>query len=211
MRANYEFMQRMRAEPAFQQLSIQATRASTRINYAPLFRALRFTPEQIKVFEELIAARAWSGLDVTAARVGLGLPHSDPAVLQESQRQESDFHARMRELLGESATEAFLRYEATAPQRDLTNQLAGNLYHTESPLTAGQADQLSQIVSRYLPNLENLDQRWRTDPTSAQSILRDAQAVLSPTQLTALTAQFANQRWVVESVAELNRRATPAP
>lgn len=211
LRANYEARQRMRADPAFQQLSIRATRAATRIDYAPFFRSLNLTPDQIEVFEDLMVDRAWGGIDISGARLDLGLQHNDPAVLQESQRQDRDFQARMREHLGDTVAEAFLQYESDAPLRNLASNLAGSVYHTESPLTDTQAKQLSQIVGRHYPNLENIDQRWRTDPTSAEAILRDAQEILSPTQMKALRAQFANRRWVVESVWELNRPAAPAP
>lgn len=209
LRENYEARKRLRAnDPQFQQLSIRATRVSTRIDYAALSRTLNLTTVQIERFEELMAARAWNSMDLVGAQVSLGLPPGDPALQAETSRQERAFQSSLREILGDEGANQFSRYEAAAPLRNLLSQLAGNVYYTDTPLAPAQASELSQIITRHYPDLENLDSRWRTDPAAWEAILREARAVLAPAQLAALTAIGDGMPWVVESVRELNKRPT---
>jgi RNA polymerase sigma factor (sigma-70 family) len=209
---SYEARQRLRAtSPEFQQLSIRAVRANTRLNYAPLLHASNLSADQIAAFEDLLVDQAWNSLDVTGARLSLGLRRDDPVLQQQMKRDDAAFEAKLRERLGDDFTEQYLRFEATAPLRELTSVLASNLYHTATPLTTAQAKQITQVVDRYLPNLENLDQRWRTHPRIAESILADSRALLAPAQHAALAAQFDNQHWAVESVWKLNQPSPPAP
>lgn len=211
-RANYEARQRLSAtNPAFQELSVRATRIGARLDYAEFFRSTGLTAAQIEIFEKLIVARQWNSLDLTGARVGLGLPSNDPALQKTWANQEHDFLAELRTRLGDTVADRFREFEATMPLRAFTDELAANLYHTETPLTAAQSDQLEQIVARHYPGLEHHDFRWRTQPEGIAAIQREARAILAPPQLAVLASHFDNLLWTVESVRELNRPSSPSP
>ena len=61
--------------------------------------------------------------------------------------------AKLRTLLGDDAFKLFAQYTATMAERNVADQMAGQLYYTDTPLTVQQADQLAQILAqnRYAP------------------------------------------------------------
>jgi hypothetical protein len=60
------------------------------------------------------------------------------------QRREAALHA----ILGDDGFATFKQYAATIPQRNVAEQLAGQLYNTNEPLTSRQAEQLVEILAQ---------------------------------------------------------------
>jgi hypothetical protein len=56
--------------------------------------------------------------------------------------------AALRATLGDAGFAAFQQYSATIPQRNVAEQLAGQLYNTNEPLTSSQAEQLVAVLAQ---------------------------------------------------------------
>ncbi len=84
-------------------------------------------------------------------------------------------------MLGDTAYSKLQNYERTSALRGVARDLAGELYFTDAPLSARQADQLTEIV-----DASRGDERGQVD---WEYILTEAKsrAVLSPAQLAVLT------------------------
>ncbi|MEO5957801.1 MAG: sigma-70 family RNA polymerase sigma factor [Opitutaceae bacterium] len=54
--------------------------------------------------------------------------------------------ASLRALLGDDRFRQFQQFASTIPERNVAEQMAARLYHTDTPFTAQQADQLTQIL-----------------------------------------------------------------
>jgi hypothetical protein len=206
LRSAYEARQRLRtSNPDFQQLAVRAARIGARVDYASLLRRLDLTSEQLARFEALVANHAGTTMDLAGARAGLGLRADDPALSAEKKLQEQHFQSQLADIIGPQGVADFLRFEADLGMREFLRTLAENVYYTDTPLSAVQSCELSDILARHFPALENLDPRWRSDPAAWDSVLREARQVLSPAQVAALASIGDEMAWTVESVSELNR------
>lgn len=205
-RDNYESAERSRTgSNDYQQAFLRAIRASTRLDYAALYRSLNLTAEQIARFEDLVVARAASSSDLAGARLSLGLDRTDPAVVAENARLEAESQAQQRAVLGDAGFEALQRFDAASPVRNVLHELAGHLFATEAPLTADQSASLGEIVARRFPPGVDVGSRLRTEPAAWDAMVQEARAVLSPAQAATLAAMGPERRWVAEQFWALNQ------
>ena len=86
----------------------------------------------------------------------------------------------LREVLGDTAYPELQNYERTSALRGVARDLAGELYFTEAPLGARQADQLTEIVGASRGE-QGGQVDWKYILAEAKS-----RAVLSPEQLAVL-------------------------
>ncbi|MDO8543338.1 MAG: sigma-70 family RNA polymerase sigma factor [Opitutaceae bacterium] len=129
-----------KADPQLRTTTIERARANARMIYQPLFQRLAFTSGQIEQTLDLVAAwanRAWD-------RAGAGVA-GNFSVDHEGARNifVQDFRTRF----GDAAAEQLVQFLRTLPIADLVNGFSARLYYTDAPLTAQQAERLTQIIS----------------------------------------------------------------
>ncbi len=117
--------------------------ASLRFQYAPMYRALGWTDEQIRRFEETRGRGHTMGYPAGNGKF-MSMPYGvkiDPA------EYENDYKAAMG---GEENNRRYSEFSRVAQAREVAADVASALYFTETPLTPTQADQVvkSLVESR---------------------------------------------------------------
>ncbi len=130
--------------------------------------------------------------------------------------------AALRAILGDDGFTAYQQYSATISQRNVAGQLAAQLYNTNEPLTAQQAEQLVEVLSQnaFNPRAESAPGNTINGTVVSQSVysgrfiqvgqqggmsvldwqapvtdaaIARAQSILTPAQFAALKQMQANQ------------------
>lgn len=125
-----------------------------RAHYARFLKTAGLSPAQETEFFKQIRERGAAELDfmlaLRAQGYGVGNLPKDPQVQAGFQKmateQKTNFETGLRAVLGADGYKSFQQYSATLPERNVVDQLGGQLYLSETPLTAQQADQLTQIL-----------------------------------------------------------------
>ena len=117
----------------------------------------------------------------------------------------------MRTLLGADAYAQFEQHETVAPLREWIDQIARDVYYTDTPFTAAQADQLTQIVARHDPHLTDADSRWRLDNIDWDAATAEACSMLAPAQFAAWQGVVARVQWYAEKIRQLNQTLGQRP
>jgi hypothetical protein len=178
--AEVELDRLVAGNPELQQLYVRQQTMRFRSRYGAFYRLAGLSPAQIEKFERALADRAQASIDFAAVAVAQGLKKSDSVVLELLREAEEAKARALREVLGDTAYAELQNYERTSALRGVARDLAGELYFTEAPLSARQADQLTEIV-----DASRGEQRGQVD---WEYILAEAKsrAVLSPAQLAVL-------------------------
>ena len=166
--------------------------------YRAFYRQAGFTPEQQERFKQVMADyydRREAQAQV-ALRQGLGLDREsrDSLVKTVTQQADEDWQTAMRGAMGDATVQAFRHFRETQPAREVTRELAGRLFDTDASLTPAQAEQLVEVIAA---NARNAQNGVDLSVMNHAAILNQAQAFLSPSQLTALRrAQIqVQQKW----------------
>lgn len=178
--AEAELDQLVAGNPELQQLYVRQQTMRSRSRYGAFYRLAGLTPAQIEKFELALAERAQAAIDFPPVAVAQGLKKSDPAVLKLSSEAEEAKARALREVLGDTAYSELQNYERTSALRGVARDLAGELYFTETPPSARQADQLTEIVGASRGE-QGGQVDWKYILAEAKS-----RAVLSPEQLAVL-------------------------
>jgi RNA polymerase sigma factor (sigma-70 family) len=173
--AGHEFLS---AHPEAPTLVTTEIRANMIKNYAPLFKSLGLSSDQIEQFLDLMV-REQAGLrwdSDTQSPIG----EFDIGDLSKVEREN-----KLHELLGDDGYHSYQEFDRTRTARELAAQLGSSAYFTAAPLTTVQASQLVQILSQSSADYQ------QGKSVSASSIEWDAaitraQDVLSASQLVAL-------------------------
>ena len=136
-------------DPEVQRLAAVQQRASLDERFAALFRSLRLTPEQLERFKDLLVEKRAAVADVMAAARAEGMTGRESrdelrALVQNAQ---GEVDASIRSLLGEAGFLQYESYERTLPQRGTVERLNERLSYSGNPLSAGQAEQLVQVLA----------------------------------------------------------------
>jgi hypothetical protein len=171
-------------------------------SYRALYRQLGFTPAQHEQFKALLSdymdrRDEQMKAAMTAARAQS--PALDRAALQAvfettANQSYAEWQETIRGAYGDGILQTFRHYADTAASRDVTRELSGALFYTETPLTVEQADRLVEIIAA---NSRNAHGKVDLTVMNDEAILAQAGAVLSEPQLAALRrAQAAvRQKW----------------
>jgi hypothetical protein len=152
-RAGAGFMAVM-SSPQFQRLMAIQQKGMLDGVYAPLFKALNLSPQQLDQFKNLMVQRQQAAMDAIQAAREQGInPRSDPAAFQQAVAQaQATVDSQIQAALGDSGYAQYQQYQATLPQRSTVNQLEQSLSYTATPLTDDQASQLIQILAQASPS-----------------------------------------------------------
>ena len=201
-----------------------------KVRYDGLFRKAGLSAEQQeRVLSLLKEARATS-LDMLVGLRTQGFdlgnnenPEAVTKMMSKTGREAMQRReAGLRAVLGDGGFAAFKQYTGTIPHRNVAEQMAGQLYNTDEPLTAQQADRLVEILAEngfnrqdpsapgntvngtvisqqlYQARFAQALKDGGTSPLDWQAPVTDAaitraQSVLTPTQLAALKQVQASQ------------------
>jgi len=217
-----------------------------RVRFERFVKTAGLSPEQREAFFAAIKDRGAAELDFILALhrqgYGVGSLPQDPQVRAELQKlateQREKFDHGLRSVLGDDGYTAYQQFGATLPERNAVDELGGQLYLSENPLTAPQAEQLTQLLrqNRYsgqptatpattmngtlLTRQMLMSAMGQVAQQSGQSLLEwrapitdaavaKAEAVLSPGQLAALK-QLQAQQLAQFQIAPPPAAGTPA-
>ncbi len=135
----------------------QGLRLKTR--YDRFFKTAGLSAEQQDGLLKALEGRAGDQLDLMAALhaqgFGVGNVPQDPEgqrqfqqILSSDRQHAQAVQSEMRALLGDDGFRQFAQYSATIAERNVADQLASRLYYTAEPLSAGQAEQLAQVLAK---------------------------------------------------------------
>lgn len=179
--------------------------ANIRHEFEPLFRELKLTPEQIQRFIEITCSDGYT--------MGMGYgPSGKPVLLTLGEKEANDSKVeRLTELLGPVGVQQWGKYVNTTPDRNTVARLARDLTFSETPLTPQQAESLTSVVSlaRHAPAGQPRARR----EVNWEEVTEQAQTLLSPAQLTALTAirdeAFAQRQATAANSSAVAGKTTP--
>ncbi|MEO5960115.1 MAG: hypothetical protein ABIZ49_08620, partial [Opitutaceae bacterium] len=200
----------------------------SRVRFDRFVKSVGLSAAQQEEFFKQIKARSTGELDFILALHSQGysaanLP-TDPKIqagLQTMAKEQAElFEKDLRAVLGDENYKAYHQYSAAIPERNVVDQVGGLLYLSETPLTAQQAEQLTQVlmqtrysgqptasptttlngtlltrqafVARMTQQRDQLPSLDWSAPVTDAAIAR-AETVLSPAQLAALRQVQAQQ------------------
>ncbi len=141
----YVAQERFVLSPAIQQRAAQQFRANLSLRYGPLYVALRFSPDEISKFEAVMNDKFWTMSDLVSAAKATGLP--DTATTNIKKQALDLVDEKLLAELGESKYREYLQYDLVVDTRELTDALASKVYYSNSPLSAQQADKLTELLA----------------------------------------------------------------
>jgi RNA polymerase sigma factor (sigma-70 family) len=196
------------ASPEYLALYSQYFRNSLRFSFGPLYRRLGFSPEQISEFEAAIVEQREAGWDALAAARSQGLAYNDPLLGKLMTPVQKDAEEKLKAVLGAAGENEYKAYIKTVNARSSVDALAVALYYTEAPLTAGQADQMVQLVAANIGK-GSVAATGATNyaPIDWDKVTMQARTFLTTTQFEALQAVADKQR-LGTKLSELSQQLT---
>ena len=194
------------ANPDYVKLSVDRYRRELGLKFGPLYRQLQLSPDQIEKFERNRGDLEHATQEVWSAAAAQGMSNRDPGVNKMAGRTAHQFEFELRDLLGETAYQAYADYHQTLSARDVATSLAGHLYSSSSPLNPQQGERLTEIVvknTRSVPVKEG--SRTTRRQTDWMAVAADARQVLAPDQAAALQALLDGKK-IQEQMNALTRQ-----
>jgi len=196
--------------PAASAAAARATRvmrANVDTQFRSLLQRLGLSPVQIGQWEAAAAEHSLMMRDIVTAAADQGLTPRDPGVIALLQSETKQWENQQADLVGADASAQLDDYTRVLPAAQIANELAGRVFGSDSPLTAAQGSQLTQIMANASATYK---QGGGANPNSIDwdSALAQAQGVLSASQLAALQAVSVNRQirmQLSQRVAALNR------
>ncbi len=204
------------ATPEFAQAMNLHQRAGLDGRYADLFKKLQLAPVELEKLKSLLVERQASRVDVMNSARAHGL---DPRTNREEINQltlqaQAEVDASIKSALGETLYNQFQNYETSLPQRGIITQLDQRLSYTGTPLNPTQAEFLIKALTVSPANTASADSLsgfgTRPSATLSDSVIQQAQSVLTPDQVTALKQLQAEQK-AQQQVRDLMRTQPKTP
>ena len=200
---------RMLFNPESQRLSLETERINSALWYGRLLRKLRLSSQQVAEFLDARVALAQGYVDLARVMRSQGVSSfEDPALGGVSNQTAQEAIERIRRVLGDAGYAEYQAFD-TAP-RFTADALAGQLYATDTPLTAEQADRLMQAVraNTGVPILDGSIQY--PGATDWAAVIAQAEAVLAPSQLAVLKRTVDEER-IMKAMTEIMRKPENSP
>lgn len=200
--------------PAFGPAWTAQQSAALGMRYGQLYRELQLTPEQIAKFEKIQTELKQAQADVWTLTANQGLPINGPDVARLTMEPYAQARKNLEALLGGTDLAKLDKYEAGNATRELVASLAGNVYFSDTPLTANQGSALTALIATNTATRKTAmkDEGANTiytvrKETNWDSVTAQAAGLLSPSQLIALK-QLAEQKRLN---TELQKILSPPP
>ena len=137
------------AHPELQGAFLQQQVLREKMRFERFFKAAGVSAERQEKYWKLVEEAQAASLDWMTAQYVKGMP-TDPKEREQlsNLRQENvnKVAAQARELLGPEMYSRLEQLAAATPERNVADQVASQLYLTDTPLSAAQAEQLTQIL-----------------------------------------------------------------
>jgi hypothetical protein len=166
--------------------------------YAPFYRQLGWAPEQREKFVAIMVEWKEQGTELFGAAIEAGIKPNSDLVREIQDRTGPEREAKLREAFGEGTVQAFQRFEALAPLRTTTKELASALFQSGAPLAPIQADQLEGIMAANMPTP---DGKIDVLAMNAETVFAQAKGVLTPEQMLPFQRALEN----AQAVARMRR------
>ena len=144
-------MEAIMKDPKLQNYFFASQRAELARSYGPFFRQLGLTPTQVARFQDLMIKRAEQDMDLQAVAQSQGLSPGSPALVTLRKQAEDELRSAQTALLGPTGYEQWQQYERTVGVRPVVQKFVGAAALEALPLTAQQAEQLTQILAEASP------------------------------------------------------------
>jgi hypothetical protein len=143
----------MAGNAEFQKLMAIQMKGRVIQTYAPLFKSLNLSPEQLSQFQGLLADKQQALMDVLQAARAQGIsPRSDPEGFNTLVNQAiSQSDTAIQQALGDAAFQQYQQYQQTLPERNTVNSLQQSLSYTQTPLTDDEANQMIGLLQQTQP------------------------------------------------------------
>ncbi len=137
------------ANPDYVALEMRLVETGAKLQYGPLYHRLHWSKERIQEFERLLVEKQQNTFDVFAAASINGFDVSSPALQKEwEDRVFTENQAKMKALLGSEDYAALRSYQPWSGM-GMIETLAGNLYYSDTPLSAQQGESLIAVIQRH--------------------------------------------------------------
>ena len=197
------------ADPKLYALRMKAFRAEMAIKFAHLYRAIRFSPNQIDGFESLAVQHEETETDIALTANAHGLSSNDAAIATLMKQEADRYQTAQQVLLGNSDYQQLQQLNREQPVMEFVNSIGVDVALTGNPLTDFQADQLSQILSNASSSYQSgglatqATINWSAALAQAQGILIPVQGIAfqaeaAKRQVEQLSAQFISQEMEVK-------------
>lgn len=199
--------------PAVKQALNDYANASLRFRFAPMYRELGLSPEQIDRFQTLRGMSTSMGAPYAEGR-DLSLVNGERVV--DGQRRPSEAALALftelgvsnagqaqKQILGSVAAARLPEFQAQAEARIYAANVASTLYFTDTPLTSSQADTLVQALT----TSRSVGQAAQASQFDWDAVLSKVTPTLAPAQLAALSGLHASDLFN----RRLNRPKPAAP
>ena len=140
-------MELIMQDPKLQNAFFASQRATLATRYGPLFRQLGLAPAQIAKFEDIMIKREENNMDLMAAAQAQHLSPGSAAFMTLQQQSEDEMAAAQAALLGPADHAQWQDYERSVGVRGVVQNFAGAAVLEAIPLSAEQAEQLTQILA----------------------------------------------------------------
>jgi DNA repair exonuclease SbcCD ATPase subunit len=132
----------MQNSPELQLRALAVARDRTAVEYAPLFRRLKLSPEQIQRFLDARMRYVEMATDLAAIQ-------QDPATIAGLRQQyERDFESAVHNDLGDAVFADYRQYERSQPLRTAVLQAIAEGSLTGSDMTPDQAEQMVALLAQ---------------------------------------------------------------
>lgn len=210
-RSNRPNLSALMASPEFAKAMNLQQRAGLDARYATLFKQLNLPTAELEKLKNLLVERQTARMDVmNAAREnGLNPRENRDEISKLVADSQAEVDANIKATLGDARFNQYQRFETTQPQRNLVSQLDQRLSYSSTPLSSTQSDFLvTALASGNPPNAgsQTGSGNWGggNRATISDTVLQQAQNVLSPDQLAALK-QLQIEQQAQQKVREMMR------
>lgn len=167
--------------PELQVLIRKTRRSSLQAYYAPLFRRLGLSVEQIEAFKDHVLDREEAEQDIMAAARSQGFSRTDPAVASLLTKAEQEYQAAQRSLLGEPAYQQLADYSRTVALRDFVSGIAAAATVKGTPINSDEAEKLIHLIAAASPSYQKggdaefQDADWEVVDAQAREFMTEQQ------------------------------------
>jgi hypothetical protein len=149
--------------------------------YAPFYYRVGLSNTQIDRLEVMLTDHWQSVADIKAITETKKLEDDDPSALELRAKADQTLHNAEKELLGAESFQRLQDYERTLPAREFTASVAENLYFTEIPLNAAQAEKLTHLLTDNNEPFRK-GKTFAMDETEWVKVREQIKTILSPKQ-----------------------------
>ena len=169
-------------------LSVRALRASIAAQFGRLYSRLGLTPDQIDQFETMLVEHQRELMDIAAGARSQGLRFDDATIVALRLQEDEELGTAELTLLGAGGYQQLQDFTRALPMQRIVLEVANSAALSSSPLTAGQADALTRILTNTNSRFQN---GGAADPAAIDwnLVLPEAQGILNETEYQALQGE----------------------